>query len=139
VLPHKTEFEFQKRHNIYLSRNTLSTQLPSHYFLDWVEMKTSALLKASSSAEVLQPHHTPQVIGSFNIPRGKIPSILRSLNRWIFLKTISQERFLNNCCNLIIFLLSSMCLATILPDPFHEGSSLTHFWTIHKSNFLWRA
>jgi len=54
-------------------------------------MKTSALLKASSSAEVLQPHHTPQVIGSFNIPRGKIPSILRSLNRWIFLKTISQD------------------------------------------------
>jgi hypothetical protein len=91
VLPHKTEFEFQKRHNIYLSRNTFSTQLPSHYFLDWIEMKTSALLKASSSAEVLQPHHTPQVIGSFNIPRGKIPSILRSLNRWIFLKTISQD------------------------------------------------
>ncbi|KAJ7013136.1 hypothetical protein NC653_002990 [Populus alba x Populus x berolinensis] len=46
------EFEFQKLHNIYLSRNTLSTQLPSHSFLDWIEMKTSALLKASSSAEV---------------------------------------------------------------------------------------
>uniref|UniRef100_A0A6N2MBI9 Uncharacterized protein n=1 Tax=Salix viminalis TaxID=40686 RepID=A0A6N2MBI9_SALVM len=82
-------------------------------------MKTSVLSKASSSAEVLQPRRIPLVIGSFS---GKIPSISRSLIRWIFLKTISQERFLSNCCNLV-FLLSSMRLPTILPGPYHEGSS----------------
>ncbi|KAF9665800.1 hypothetical protein SADUNF_Sadunf16G0161300 [Salix dunnii] len=86
-------------------------------------MKTSALSKASSSAQVLQPHRIPHVIGSFS---GKIPSISRSLSRLIFLKTISQERFLSNCCHLI-FLLSSMRLSTILPGPYHEGGSSDTF------------
>ncbi|KAL9404771.1 hypothetical protein Peur_001743 [Populus x canadensis] len=53
-------------------------------------MKTSALLKASSSAEVLQPHHIPQVIRSFNIPR-EIPQQLLQPNNFLAIFNLSRN------------------------------------------------